>query len=100
MIDPTRYPLLSRIDSPRDLRALPESELPAVTKELREYLIESVGRSGGHFGAGLGVGRRRGRANELQRDHPLGDRANLRLGGVGGCARANNSLCTLEYRLC
>ncbi len=55
MIDPTRYPLLSRIDSPRDLRALPESELPAVTKELREYLIESVGRSGGHFGAGLGV---------------------------------------------
>ena len=31
MIDPTRYPLLSRIDSPRDLRALPESELPAVT---------------------------------------------------------------------
>ncbi len=55
MIDKTRFPLLAAIESPSDLRRLPESELPAVSKELREYLVESVSRSGGHFGAGLGV---------------------------------------------
>jgi 1-deoxy-D-xylulose-5-phosphate synthase len=54
-IDPARYPRLSRIDSPADLRRFDEAELPAVAEELRAYLIESVGRSGGHFGAGLGV---------------------------------------------
>ncbi|MCL6619691.1 MAG: 1-deoxy-D-xylulose-5-phosphate synthase [Thermomonas hydrothermalis] len=55
MIDASRYPLLSRIDRPADLRQLPESQLRAVADELRAYLIESVGKSGGHFGAGLGV---------------------------------------------
>ncbi|MCU0867928.1 MAG: 1-deoxy-D-xylulose-5-phosphate synthase, partial [Planctomycetes bacterium] len=55
MIDASRYPRLSRIDSPRDLRSFPETELPAIAREVREYLIESVGRSGGHFGANLGV---------------------------------------------
>ena len=55
MIDPSRYPRLSRIDTPADLRRLDASELRAVSDELRAYLIESVGRSGGHFGAGLGV---------------------------------------------
>ena len=55
MIDAARYPLLSKIDRPADLRALPETEVRAVADELRAYLIESVGKSGGHFGAGLGV---------------------------------------------
>ena len=55
MIDSTRYPRLSRIASPTDLRSFDEAELPAIAEELRAYLIESVGRSGGHFGAGLGV---------------------------------------------
>ncbi len=55
MIDSVRYPRLSRIDSPADLRRFDESELPAIADELRSYLIESVGKSGGHFGAGLGV---------------------------------------------
>ena len=55
MIDSQRYPLLARIDAPSDLRTLAEDELTAVAKELREYLIESVSQSGGHFGAGLGV---------------------------------------------
>lgn len=48
-------PLLNRIDSPAQLRALPESELEQVADELRAYLLYSVGQSGGHFGAGLGV---------------------------------------------
>jgi 1-deoxy-D-xylulose-5-phosphate synthase len=55
MIDPTRYPRLARIDSPAELRGFDEAELPAIAEELRAYLIDSVGRSGGHFGAGLGV---------------------------------------------
>ncbi|KWV17108.1 1-deoxy-D-xylulose-5-phosphate synthase [Xanthomonas translucens] len=55
MIDPTRYPRLARIQIPAELRRFEESELPAIAEELRAYLIECVGKSGGHFGAGLGV---------------------------------------------
>ncbi|KAF1718367.1 1-deoxy-D-xylulose-5-phosphate synthase [Pseudoxanthomonas yeongjuensis] len=55
MIDPSRYPRLSHIETPADLRQFDESELTAIADELRAYLIESVGKSGGHFGAGLGV---------------------------------------------
>ena len=55
MIDPSRYPHLAHIDAPADLRRVPDAQLPAVADELRQYLIESVASSGGHFGAGLGV---------------------------------------------
>ena len=55
MIDLSRYPHLSAIDSPADLRRLPDEELPVLADELRGYLIEAVASSGGHFGAGLGV---------------------------------------------
>ncbi|HKJ94439.1 MAG TPA: 1-deoxy-D-xylulose-5-phosphate synthase [Gammaproteobacteria bacterium] len=55
MTDPTRYPLLESLDEPAHLRDLPESQLPRLAEELREYLIESVARSGGHLAAGLGV---------------------------------------------
>jgi 1-deoxy-D-xylulose-5-phosphate synthase len=55
MIDSNRYPRLSRIDSPADLRRFPETELGDIARELRAYLIESVATSGGHFGANLGV---------------------------------------------
>jgi 1-deoxy-D-xylulose-5-phosphate synthase len=51
----TDFPLLSHIDSPADLRALPESQLGTVAKELRDFLTHSVGLSGGHFSAGLGT---------------------------------------------
>lgn len=51
----TRYPLLSRIDSPKDLRRLPASLLEALAAELRECLITTVSQCGGHFAAGLGV---------------------------------------------
>jgi 1-deoxy-D-xylulose-5-phosphate synthase len=50
-----RYPLLSAIESPADLRRLPATKLPTVTKELREFLIQSVSTRGGHFAAGLGT---------------------------------------------
>ena len=51
----TNYPLLARIDSPADLRALPDAELPQLAHELREFLIESVANTGGHLSAGLGT---------------------------------------------
>ena len=50
-----KTPLLDTIDSPADLRALDAKELPIVAEQLREYLLYSVGQTGGHFGAGLGV---------------------------------------------
>ncbi len=49
------YPLLGNINDPADLRLLDESDLPAVCKELREYVIDSVSRTGGHLGASLGT---------------------------------------------
>ncbi|WP_133499639.1 1-deoxy-D-xylulose-5-phosphate synthase [Cognatilysobacter terrigena] len=55
MIDPQRYPRLSRIATPADLREFGEDELQAIADELRAYLIEQVALVGGHFGAGLGV---------------------------------------------
>ncbi|MGA2707071.1 MAG: 1-deoxy-D-xylulose-5-phosphate synthase [Steroidobacteraceae bacterium] len=49
------FPLLSKIEAPADLRKLPRSELLAVAKELRSYLIHTVSQMGGHFAAGLGT---------------------------------------------
>jgi 1-deoxy-D-xylulose-5-phosphate synthase len=48
-------PLLDRVDTPADLKKLSLNQLPQLADELREYLLFSVGQSGGHFGAGLGV---------------------------------------------
>ncbi len=47
--------LLSRIDSPSDLRKLEKSQLPDLVNELRQYIIDVVSVYGGHFGASLGV---------------------------------------------
>jgi 1-deoxy-D-xylulose-5-phosphate synthase len=48
-------PLLDSAEYPQDLRQLDENQLPQLANELREYLLYSVGQTGGHFGAGLGV---------------------------------------------
>jgi 1-deoxy-D-xylulose-5-phosphate synthase len=47
--------LLSKIDSPADLKKLPMGQLPQVCDELRQYIIDVVSVHGGHFGASLGV---------------------------------------------
>ena len=47
--------LLETLPNPAALRALPEAALGQVATELREFLIDSVARSGGHLAAGLGV---------------------------------------------
>ncbi|HEX4911121.1 MAG TPA: 1-deoxy-D-xylulose-5-phosphate synthase [Permianibacter sp.] len=49
------YPLLSRLNSPADLRALPREELGQAADELRRFLIDTISRCGGHFAAGLGT---------------------------------------------
>jgi 1-deoxy-D-xylulose-5-phosphate synthase len=48
-------PLLDTVNSGADLRALSEKQLPQLAAELRQYLLYTVGQTGGHFGAGLGV---------------------------------------------
>jgi 1-deoxy-D-xylulose-5-phosphate synthase len=50
-----KFPLLSRIQDPADLRALPEDALEGVTRELRAYLIDTMALTGGHFAANLGT---------------------------------------------
>ncbi|HRK59327.1 MAG TPA: 1-deoxy-D-xylulose-5-phosphate synthase [Candidatus Kapabacteria bacterium] len=49
------YKYLSNIDIPSDLRKLPESALREVADEVREYMVDTITKVGGHFGAGLGV---------------------------------------------
>ncbi|HEZ7291682.1 TPA: 1-deoxy-D-xylulose-5-phosphate synthase [Neisseria meningitidis] len=48
-------PLLDLIDSPQDLRRLDKKQLPRLAGELRAFLLESVGQTGGHFASNLGA---------------------------------------------
>ncbi|ATP48348.1 1-deoxy-D-xylulose-5-phosphate synthase [Pseudomonas putida] len=48
-------PLLDRADTPAGLRRLAEADLETLADELRQELLYTVGQTGGHFGAGLGV---------------------------------------------
>ncbi len=48
-------PLLDRVDNPSDLKLLKLDQLAQLAEELRAFLLYSVGKTGGHFGAGLGV---------------------------------------------
>ena len=48
-------PLLDKVDSPTDLNLLEIGQLSQLAEELRAFLLYSVGKTGGHFGAGLGV---------------------------------------------
>lgn len=50
-----KYKYLFEIDSPSDLRKLEPKNLPQVCDEVREYMIDTITKTGGHFGAGLGV---------------------------------------------
>ena len=47
--------LLTSIDSPADLRRLPRTQLRPLADELREFLVQSVARTGGHFSSNLGT---------------------------------------------
>jgi 1-deoxy-D-xylulose-5-phosphate synthase len=48
-------PLLDRVRTPEDLRAVDDGDLPQLAAELRQETIDAVSVTGGHLGAGLGV---------------------------------------------
>ncbi len=49
------FELLSQINSPRDLKAMPFEKMEALCEEIRAFLIENIPKTGGHFASNLGV---------------------------------------------
>ncbi len=49
------YHLLNKVDFPADLRKLPIHQLPQLCDDLRQFLIDTISRTGGHLAAGLGT---------------------------------------------
>ena len=47
--------ILQSIKSPEDLKKVPASQIPTLAKEVREFLIDRVSKTGGHLGPNLGV---------------------------------------------
>ncbi|WFQ79690.1 1-deoxy-D-xylulose-5-phosphate synthase [Xenorhabdus sp. SF857] len=54
-IDIAKYPTLTLAETPEELRLLPKETLPKLCDELRQFLLNSVSRSSGHFASGLGA---------------------------------------------
>jgi 1-deoxy-D-xylulose-5-phosphate synthase len=54
-MDASMYSLLNTINTPDDLRKLDREQLPQLASELREFLIESVSKTGGHLSSNLGT---------------------------------------------
>ena len=51
----TLPPMLDSIQSPADLRGLPRTQLRALADELRNYLLDTVSKTGGHLSSNLGT---------------------------------------------
>ena len=51
----TEYPLLEQINSPEDLKLMPQESMEALSREIREFLIERVSENGGHLASNLGA---------------------------------------------
>ncbi|MDR3440619.1 1-deoxy-D-xylulose-5-phosphate synthase N-terminal domain-containing protein, partial [Telmatospirillum sp.] len=51
----SKSPLLDKVRNPADIRDMSIPELQQLADEVRQDMIESVSRTGGHLGAGLGV---------------------------------------------
>ena len=49
------YKLLDGINSPDDLKRVPDKEIEQLCEEIRAFLIDKVGKSGGHLASNLGV---------------------------------------------
>lgn len=54
-LDISKFPVLAQANTPDELRALPQAVLSQLADELRAFLLQSVGRSSGHFASGLGT---------------------------------------------
>ena len=51
----SEFPLLDQIDSPEDLKKLPSEQIPALSREIRRFLVRRVKENGGHLASNLGV---------------------------------------------
>ena len=52
---PGVYPVLGRVNTPEDVKALDAAEIPALCRDIRSFLVDHVSRSGGHLASNLGV---------------------------------------------
>ncbi|MCE1189114.1 MAG: 1-deoxy-D-xylulose-5-phosphate synthase [Ignavibacteria bacterium] len=55
MIDAQKYPVLSKVTYPADVRKLDINDLKGLCKDIREFLVDTISETGGHFGGGLGT---------------------------------------------
>ena len=49
------YPILDKVDVPSDLRNLDIKELENLASDIREYILDTISKTGGHLAAGLGT---------------------------------------------
>ena len=47
--------MLEKIQKPNDIKKIPADQLPALAEEIREFIIESLSKTGGHLASNLGV---------------------------------------------
>lgn len=50
-----KYPVLSKVNYPSDIKQMDVTELKGLCKDIREYLVDTISEIGGHFGGGLGT---------------------------------------------
>lgn len=55
MVDESKYQVLFKVNSPKDIRTLTVAELKTLCAEVREYMVDVISQVGGHFGGGLGT---------------------------------------------
>lgn len=55
MSDNEKYPILSKVNYPSDIKSMDITQLKGLCKDIREYLIDTISEIGGHFGGGLGT---------------------------------------------
>ena len=55
MSETQKYPVLSKVNYPSDIKQMDIAELKGLCKDIREYLVDTISEIGGHFGGGLGT---------------------------------------------
>ena len=55
MSETEKYPILSKVNYPSDIKQMDVNELKGLCKDIREYLVDTISEIGGHFGGGLGT---------------------------------------------
>ncbi len=55
MHDMSQYPYLSKVNNPPDIRSMDISELKGLCADIRQFMVDVISETGGHFGGGLGT---------------------------------------------